>query len=98
MAIFLESAREGRGDDVLFGEWLTKSAVTRPPHSGLDFRWFLAPLLFVHLQNLLFHDANSLVQPVRVATHPLDFNRRKPLAGVLRGLAQGFEMCGPHQE
>jgi hypothetical protein len=51
-------------------------------------RLLLAPLLFVHLLNLLFHNANRLIQPVRVAAHPLDLNARKQLAGVLRGLAK----------
>jgi hypothetical protein len=59
---------------------------------------FLAPLFFVHLLNLLFHDANGLVEPDRVLAHPLDFNRRKPFAGVLCWLAQRLEMPRPHQE
>jgi hypothetical protein len=69
----------------------------REPPLSLDkrhLRLFLAPLPFVHLLNLLFDDANGLIQPVRVLTHPLDFNCRKPLAGVLRGLAQGLELSG----
>jgi hypothetical protein len=63
-------------------------------HFGL----FLASLLSIHFMNLLFHDANGFVEPVGIATHPLDFNGGKPFAGVLRGLAQRLEMCGPHQE
>jgi len=59
---------------------------------------FLAPLFPVHFLNLLFHDANSLVQPVRILAHPLDFNRRKPLTGVLGRLAQRLEMPSPYQE
>jgi hypothetical protein len=37
-------------------------------------------LLSVHLLNLLFHDANGLVEPVLVTTQPLDLNGRKPLS------------------
>jgi len=59
---------------------------------------FLAPLLHVHLLNLLFHDANGLVQPLRVTTHPLDFHGRKPFARILLRLAQRLEMSGPQQE
>jgi hypothetical protein len=53
---------------------------------------FSALLLFVHFVDLFFHDANGLVQPVRVTAHPLDFHGRKPFAGILRGLAQRLEM------
>ena len=59
---------------------------------------FLPPLRFVHFLNLLFNDANRLIQPLRVATHPLDFHRRKPFAGVRCWLAQRLEMPGPHQK
>jgi len=52
----------------------------------------------VHRLKLPFHDANGLVQPVRVAAHPLNLNRRKPLAGILCRFAQRFEMSGPDQE
>jgi hypothetical protein len=62
------------------------------------FRLFLAPLLLVHRLNLLFNNPNGLIESNRVRTHPLDFNGRKPLTGVLRGLAQRFEMSGPTQE
>jgi len=70
-----------------------------PPSLGQgNFRLLLAPLLPVHFLNLLFHNTNGLVKPVRVLTHPLDLDSRKPLAGVLRGLAQRLEMPGPHQK
>jgi hypothetical protein len=60
------------------------------------FRLFLASLPFVHLLNLLFHNANGRFQLVRVAADPLDLDGRKPLAGVLHGLAQRLQMPGPH--
>ena len=54
------------------------------PSAGKEhFRSFLGPLLFVHLLNLLFHDPNGLVEAVGVATHSLDFSRRKPLSSIL---------------
>jgi hypothetical protein len=62
------------------------------PLASLDtghFRYLLAPLFPVHLLNLLFHNANGFVEPDRVTTHPLDFNRRKPLPGVLRWFIAG---------
>lgn len=58
----------------------------------------LPPLLFVHFLNLLFHNPNGLVEPVRVVAHPLDFNGRKPLAGLLRRFAERLDMSGPHEE
>ncbi|MGH7941205.1 MAG: hypothetical protein ACREFR_09060 [Limisphaerales bacterium] len=61
--------------------------------SKRDFR-FLAPLLSVHLLNLLFDDSNRLVEPHRVTTHLFDLDRRKPLARILRGLARRLEMSG----
>jgi hypothetical protein len=72
-----------------------KAKLREPLSPSLDnkyFRLLHASLLYVHLLNLLFHDANGLVEPVRAATHPLDFDCRKPLAGVLLGLAQRLEM------
>jgi hypothetical protein len=60
-----------------------------------DYFRFLASLLFVDLLNLLFDDANGLVQPVGILAHPLDLDSRKPFAGVLRRLAQWLEMPGP---
>jgi hypothetical protein len=85
------------------GKWsrVELAAEVKVPPRSLDkrnSRLLLAPLLLVHLLNLLFHDANGLVKPVRVTAHPVDFNGRKPLAGVLRRLAQWLEMSGPHQE
>jgi hypothetical protein len=54
-------------------------------------------LLPVHLLNLLFHDANGLVQPVRVAAHPLDLEGRKQFPGVLHWLAKRLEVAGEIQ-
>ena len=59
---------------------------------------FLAPLLLVLFLDLLFYDANSLVEPNRIRTYPLDFDRREPFAGVLRGFAKRLEMPGSQQE
>jgi len=58
---------------------------------------FLAPLLPVHFLNLLFDDANRLVEPIRVTAHPLDFNGRKPVwskyssEAKKSGLGQGVD-------
>jgi hypothetical protein len=62
----------------------------------MHFRLFLAPLLLVYLLNLLFNDVDGLVELVRVLAHPLDFNSRKPFAGILRSLAQRLEVSGAH--
>jgi hypothetical protein len=71
-------------------------AVPPPSLDQGHFRLFLAPLLFIHLLNLLFDYANGLVQPVRVLAHALDFNGRKPFAGILRRLAKRLEVSGTH--
>lgn len=62
------------------------------------FRFCFASLLLVHLLNLFFDNANRLVQPVLVLTHPFDLDGSEPLSSVLRRLAQRLEMSGPHQE
>ena len=47
---------------------------------------------------MLFHEANRLVEPVRVAAQAFQFARRKPFPRVLRRPAERLQMTGAHQD
>src|SRR4051812_46728036 len=55
-------------------------------------------LSHIQIANVLFNNANSLVEPGQIAAQPFNFHCRKPLSAVLCRFAERLQMPLAHKD